>query len=369
MLWTAGSRLLHIDPIYAASLISEHLILSFRSGCKPHQARALAFEAVMVTAQGEKRLDRASTLLAEAERMANACDDDRVRAFVHQGAGFMWGNVGRYREAVAEGRRCVAAFERASDTLDYELSHARLELGWRLLLVGSLRELLASVPALIRRAVESEDPVLSCAFFVQAANAYLAADRPEEAMRHLDEAERWCPAAYEAGRLGVFVGRLQCLLYTGRVDAALSRIQSEGAAIQALRIMKLPAVKTVYGYRVGTALCWSLAAGGPAKSRRMLGTLRKELRKEPSDVAKAMSRLLDAGALSLEGRAERARGLLREAIDRFGTLGWENISALASIRYGELQGGPADPQAVELLERLGVADPQRWAKTMLPPIG
>jgi tetratricopeptide (TPR) repeat protein len=369
VLWTAGSRLIHIDPIYAAYLISKHLILSFQSGCMPHQARALAFEAVMSTSQGEKRLDRASTLIAEAERMANQCDDDRVRAFVHQGAGFMWGNVGRYREAIAEGRRCIDAFERSPDTHDYELSHARVELGWRLTQVGSHREILASVPALIRRAVESEDPVLASAFFVQAANAYLAADRPDEAAQHLAEAERWCPETFEAGRLGVFLARLACLQYTGQIDAALSAVMDGRAAVEGLRILKLPAVKTAYAYRVGTVLCWSLAQGGPSRSRRFLAALRKALRKEPSDVAKALCRLLDAGACTLEGKLERARGLLREAIDRFGTLGWENISALASTRYRELQGSPADPQALELLEQLGVVDPSRWAKTIMPPIG
>ena len=366
VLWTAGSRLLHIDPIYAAYLISKHLILSFQTGCEPHQARALAFEAVMVTAQGEKRLDRASTLLAEAERMANACDDDRVRAFVHQGAGFMWGNVGRYREAIAEGRRCIAAFEQARDTLDYELSHARVELGWRLAQVGSLREVLASVPALIRRAVESEDPVLSCAFFVQAANAYLAADRPDEAMRHLDEAERWCPDTYEVGRFGVFVARLQCLLYTGRVDAALSAVESERAAIEGAADHEAARgqdrVRLSGGHRPVLVVGRGRAGEVAAAARRAAQGAAQGAGGPGKGAVPAAGRR----ALSLEGKPERARGLLREAIDRFGTLGWENISALASIRYRELQGGPADPQALELLEQLGVADPQRWAKTMLP---
>ena len=185
LLWIAGSRLLHLEPIVAAYLMSRHMMLAFRSGSHRHQARALAFEAVMLTSGGDKRLTRAATLLAAAERRAEQCDDAGARAAIHQGAGFMWGNVARYREAIEEGRRCIEVLEHAADVPTYETSHARMELGWRLSLIGEYREVLTLASGALRDALECEDPVLASAFHVQLANAHLASDRPAEGLRHL----------------------------------------------------------------------------------------------------------------------------------------------------------------------------------------
>jgi tetratricopeptide (TPR) repeat protein/predicted Ser/Thr protein kinase len=368
LLWIAGSRLLHLEPIVAAYLMSRHILLAFRSGSRRHQARALAFEAVMLTSGGDKRLTRASTLLAAAERRAEQCDDAGARAAIHQGAGFMWGNVARYKEAIAEGWRCIEVLEHAADVPTYEITHARMELGWRLLLIGEYREVLALASGALRDAVECEDPVLASAFHVQLANAHLAADRPAEGRRHLEAAEQWCPAAFEVGQVGICMGRLSQWVYEQDFDAALAYLDEHRRRIEALRILGLPAVRTMYRYRVAVVLSHaSMRATGTraVELRKRFDAIRRQLRRESFEVALAHARVLDASHHGWLGDRVLAMGHLREAVDRFAALGWDSLAALASDTYRRLQGTDPDPSAPRVLARTGVARPQRWESVAL----
>jgi tetratricopeptide (TPR) repeat protein len=370
-LWMVGSRLLHIDPIFATTACSEHMQLAFETHDEAHQARALAFEAVVMTSSGEKKLTQASTLLAAAERRAHRIGDEVVRAYVHQGAGFMWGNVGRYREAIVEGRRCIECLETAPNPPAYELGHAHVELGWRLTMIGELTELLTTVPALLRHAIECEDPVLVTAFEIQLAMAYLAADRPDEARSHLDSAVQWCPETYEVGRFGSFIGQTMLELYEGNFEALHELLTQGRPKVEKLRLLGLPAVRAIYRYRVASILLVLAAndvGADPEAMKREATKLCRRIASEPFGMAVAHARLLEAGLRSMAGADDEAMGLLREAVDRFAALGWENLSLQAKIAYLARQGASDDPALSRELERLGVRNPTIWSRAGLPPL-
>lgn len=370
-LWIGGSRLLHLEPILAAYLFSRHMLSAFRVGSLQHQARALAFEAVLLTSSGDRRLTAASTLIAAAERKVQQSDDPSAQAAVHQGAGFMWGNVGRFREAIEEGRRCIEALQLVDDLPTYELSHARMELGWRLVMIGEYREVLALGTASLRDAVECGDPVSASAFHVQLANAHLAADRVRDANEHLEAAERGCPRRFEVGAFGIFIARLAQHLYLGDVEGALEHASRNAKAIESLRILDLPAVRTVYWYRVGAMLTHAIAEAGPTKAaalRRRCDRVRARLRRDTFDVAIAHARLLETDALAAAGAVDSALGHLREAIDRFAALGWHSLAAASNLRYCALQSLTSDGGAQVILTNAGVADATRWARTLLPKL-
>jgi hypothetical protein len=282
----------------------------------------------------------------------------------------MWGNVGRYREAIDEGRRCIDTLRSAGSVPANELAHAHVELAWRLTKIGETRELLTTTPPLLRQAVESEDTVLATAFHVVSANANLAADRPDEAERHLAEARRWCPVAYEVGRFGWSIATLALLLYRDDVDGALAHTRDEAGVLGKLRLLDLPAVRTIHRYRTGVALAHALMRVRGARARalaRELDGIRRDLAAQRFAVAVAHSRLLDASHHVRTGARDRGMGLLREGADRFAALGWNAVSLLARTRYREIQGLPADAAAPEVLARLGVERPACWSRCTLPP--
>ncbi len=370
LLWGAGSRLLHVAPESAAYWLGQHLRLAFRVGAQWHQAVALAYEAVMSTGSGQPRLTRASALLSLAECAAARTGDPRCVAVVHFGAGFMWGNLGRFREAISEGRRCIAVLESLPASDAFELGHARVELGWRLLMVGEMREILATVAGRIREAIECEDPVLATALYVQSANANLAADRPDEAARCLDEAARLCPAQYEVGRLGVWLARVAFDLYEDSPHRALANIARAHDELDRLRIVSLPAVRAVYDYRLGVLITQVIArSAGP--NRALEDELTRRCRKlggDSLDVCTAHARLLEASIAARRGLHQDAAGLLREAAVRFAALDWHGMALLTERAYREFCGLAREPSIDARLQQLGVARPARWSATLLPAL-
>jgi hypothetical protein len=205
-------------------------------------------------------------------------------------------------------------------------------------------------------------------------SAWLAADRPAEARRHIDVALKGpFPRSFTWQlHLGLFA-KAQLALYQGDAREAHRLVEREWPALRSSGILRHQYLRALNVELRARCAIGAAADASDGERGRLLKRARKHARQlaaEDTAGTDPVALALLAGADAVEGRREEAVRLLRQAAASFESLAMGAHAAAARYQLASLVRASGarqeEIQAVDWLGAHGVRDPARLAAMLVP---
>lgn len=317
--WSASVVLSTLNIVLGAVMQMRNLRLALRAGEPKRVARALATEAGVVAAGGERRRERALRIFELARGVAQKVDDRYTTAVVSVVEGIIEFLTGRFEKARLPLERTLSQLELDSQGARYELTNARLFLMVTYFHLGALRRLFDMVPEVVRDAHQRGDQLALANFGLNHCNTYwLALDDPDRAEREIDDAKRrWRVSSYETVSYYALLARAQLALYRGQGELGERLVEAEWPLLRRNFLLSAQMLRVEAWHLRGRA---AIAAGHSALALKACRHLLAEkhpvadgfaaalqcgLKREPAWETHLAS--IERAGLGLLGRAVRAQ--------------------------------------------------------------
>lgn len=382
--WSAGLGLAWVDQIRTAAFQARYMQMALDSGERSRVARALSTEASQLACLGgASRRRRSDRVMEKATRLADVTGEPSVIAFTI----LMRGSIAFYG---AQWRRSLELCRSAEDLLrercrgtTWEMTTSHLLSVGALVYLGEIKELVSSLPLLLRAAHERGDILAGASLASGLPNmAWLAGDQPDEARRQADHAMTgWPQTDFQAQHYFDLLARTQIDLYAGDAWAALQRITAAWPRLRAsvnLRVQNFRV--TLRHLRARCALAAAAPGSGP-RPRALRGWNRDRLLQlalwdarrldgEGQPWASAFVALLRGSIAAIQAREGVAVEQLDRAASAFSRIDMALYAAAARCQGGLLRGGDegrARLTAGEVWMRgQGIVAPARIAAMLVP---
>ncbi len=367
---TVASVLAVVDHIRGADFQVRQLRLALRLGEPKRVSRALALEAVMVSATGG--YERA---LAMASRARDVSDDPlgKVYATWAEGAALFFG-ANEWQLSLAKFQAALTQFRTHGAGASFESGTCEIYECFNLLHLGELLPLAARVASIVRDAERRGDRYSSVTLRTRLNLIWLARDDPKGAERDLEGAiASWTPwtATYQVQHFYGLFGRCELELYRENSGRAAEYLEEQLAALRASQLMRVWIVRTEASYLRGRVAVAVAASGKDRESNlRLAAKLAGDLAKQRSPVAQALSMLLRASIARVRGDEGSASALLRRALPALEARDTLLLENAARRRLGETLGGDEGTALIahadEWMAGQRVRNPARLASMLVP---
>jgi serine/threonine protein kinase/tetratricopeptide (TPR) repeat protein len=339
--WAVAIGLARIDNIRAADFQTRHLLLALRAGESYRIARALATEAGFSSTLGKPR--RTERLLKAASDLAESLGQPHARGLATFAGGVAAFYQGRFRAAREGCEKAEAIFREQCTGVAWEINTTVTYSLASLFYLGEARELARRVPLHLSEARDRGDRYAAAEFATgRSGVAWLVGDQIARARDEIAQAiHPWSQRGFHSQHFFGLVARVHLELYAGDGQTAWRLIEERWPEIARSMILRVKFdLVEILGLRARSAL--ALAAASPSTKARLLDAAARDadrIGRQKLELTRPVSRLLEAGVASLEGRTDRALQALGEAIDGFEKLDMALHAAAARWRRGQLLGG------------------------------
>lgn len=366
----AGVGLSTMDSIRGAWFLARSLRHSLDAGDTRRIARSMAYEASSHSNQGPPTEARSKELVRRCEHLAAQLDDPHLRAVCIGARCLIAFHNARWQQAYELGREAELAFRRDLVGMVKEVSSMQLYSAVAALNLGHLGPLSRRLDALVREAAQRRDLYTQVNLRSGFLNArWLVQDDPVRARAEVDAARRdWDPGYYTVQRFFDFFARVQIELYRGHGMEAAARARRGVGPFRRSLLGRVMVLRVFTSDLVGRA---ALAESCVSARRDSLHAARREerrLRKERTPWADALASMLRAGICRVTGEHRAAERALLDAIVGFDDLGMAAHAASARLQRAHWAGDSTDEAHAELIA-LGVRNPERWTRMLLPVAG
>jgi hypothetical protein len=371
--WSAGVGLSLFDMVRAADFQLRHALLAYRVGDPRHLARALATEAMtLVWEGGSGNRRRSASIEAAAVRLAVAVGDPRIEvqtlvtraaiAFVER----------RYREGLALCERGARICHTRRVGTTWEIANLELCAVSTLVCLGELTRVRAQLLELLQRAAENGDLYSTISLRIGLPNlAWLAAGDPDEARRQVAFARAAATLAPFQEYCAVYA-ESQVDLYVDDPVTGWERTSAAWPTFRKAFLLRIQGVRVdLLDLRARCALAL-LARGGARPGRGRLAHVVRHaawrIGRERVSWAAPVAQALRAGLAWQRGEHAAAIALLCDAAAGFDRLDMKAHAAAARLHLAGagVDAGETVERCVAGLRALGIADPTRYAATLLP---
>ncbi|HEY3498455.1 MAG TPA: protein kinase [Polyangiaceae bacterium] len=359
----AASGYMRCDFIRGAMFASKELRFALATGDVTRVARGLANEIVYAANEGSSNAERVRALRARAERMLAEVSDPRVLGYMKIAFGASQLLIGESSKAVPELREAQRVLSQGRSS--WELTFARFLYGLGVQICGGLIALDREAEAWLDDARERNDLQAQRYFATFRAFSLLGLDRPESAHEELTRALAATEkASNDFIRFGALHAFVLIALYQRAQPGVFEPLLAEHEKFwrSPLRGGQLSRIYV----KLYVAFCLLVRAEHAPRAERDLGAVRraaKGLISEGAAYARGHGNMTLAAAHVLEGQPERAVPALAEASALFASVGQHVPASAAAYQRGRLLGGDEGnalvDRAVEALERLEIANPER----------
>lgn len=371
--WTAAVGLTFVDVVASAIFTSRYLRLALDLGEPGLLARGLAMELGFLTSEAAPSSTRIHRVLEALKRRAKEASEPYVRGFAALGAGLAALHEGEWTQTV----RCVENAEgilvRRKGGADWELNTARTFGLWAEAYRGRFLGLPERLSELITDAATRGDVYASTVLRLSgnATLIWLAADRPEQALAHLEATRREAVGpGYPLAHYWDLSSRVLLELYQNPGPSAWRLVSKEWPTLERSQVLRVQVIRAEALYLRARA---ALAAAGSAPSPRPLFAaaradaeqLDREGRRWTSSLAALLRGEINLG-LGLSREADEA---YREAETGFLAAGMQAHALVARMRVGQLlgrSGRGAIAEATQDLSALGVRSVDRFFGLLAP---
>jgi serine/threonine protein kinase/tetratricopeptide (TPR) repeat protein len=339
--WAVAIGLARIDNIRAADFQTRHLLRALRAGETYRIARALATEAGFSSTLGKPK--RTERLLKAASDLAESLGQPHARGLATFAGGVAAFYQGRFRAARDGCEKAEAIFREQCTGVAWEINTAVTYSLASLFYLGEARELAQRVPLHLSEARDRGDLYAAVEFATgRSVVAWLVGDQVARARDEIAQAIRpWSRRGFHSQHFWGLVARVHLELYAGDGLTAWRLLEERWPEIARSMILRVKFdLVEILGLRARSAL--ALAAASPPMMAGLLDAAARDadrIGRQRVGLTRPVSRLLEAGVASLDGRTDRALQALGEAVDGFEKLEMALHAAAARWRRGQLLGG------------------------------
>jgi tetratricopeptide (TPR) repeat protein len=371
--WTASRGLVYTDGIVGADFHVRHLRLAVRCGEPVRLARALAAEAHMqAIITGDRKLEPAMALIAEAERLAEQAGSAPARGFVVECRAHVWMAVGHWPKAFEDFELATSIFREQCTGMAQELSYCEAHGALCLLFMGRVREVTERAQRLLRESQDRANPYVEGYARGLIGNVgLLAPDKVDEAEKQLATYRREAPRRFEAHKLNYAFQTAALRRYVGDAAGAWQVCEQDFPEIKKLTVLSSAFAKAEFLlWRGACAVAGATVAADPKPLLAEAHRNAARLLKHPSVFARAYGHLTRAGAVALQGDKDGAVADLRKAIELAASRQMASFESAAKERLAVLVGGieaeTLQAETRQYWQREGILRPERFTEMAAP---
>ena len=369
--WAANCGLSVTDCIRGADFNARGLLLSLRAGEPYRIARALAFQAVHVSADGSRSRRRTTKLVQAADAVARQVSHPHALAMVAMARGLTAFMEGLWDAAISNCDHASEIFRDRCTGVAWELNTVNIIALWSLAYTGRLVELARRRALLLREARERGDLHAEITL-TSVSLARIAQDDPDGLLAELARPCRDGLTLVFTFSI-IIACRLQSMFIsikeTGLLRGATSTRSGPHTLARSFLCFNWP-VSTLSSRNRGSLSRLRRAPLTLVRWNASLSAGARRLEKENVAWATAMARLVRAGVAGVRGERPRAAALLAEAAQAFDAVEMPLYAASARRRLGEILGGDEGAAMVAgadtLMTGRGVREPARLAAMYAP---
>jgi eukaryotic-like serine/threonine-protein kinase len=359
------------DPLRGALLHAIFLRDALRSGDATRILQALAWEVFHLSVLGGPANERrASEVLAIVDGLRESLATPYATATYNLAKAMFALLTGRYRDAIEPAAEAERLFRDQCKGASFEAGCATTIRYGALEFAGNLKQMTLEVPQRVREAAEREDHFASALLVMSLAHSHLAAGRPAEALRVLDEHRARLGPGFTTTHHFIMHRTVEALLSLDDGTRALDYALEQWPRMRESRLYRGHFMRSVCHYM--RARC-AFAAYRRNPSPELMRMAEKDLR----TVARlkyfsGYPAALRASILHHQGDRNGALELITQAVALFERDQLDRPATYARRRRGEMIGGTegkamlsdADAQ----LAAQGIADPGHWVSIHLGSI-
>jgi tetratricopeptide (TPR) repeat protein len=348
-----------LDVIRSSDFQTKTLLFALEAGEPSRVLRALALDAPIMAGRGAGTKAKTEETLARAEALAARRGLPQEHAFVLVSRGFTDFLQGDFRPAYTRARSSVAVLREHARHAFFEMRSGELVTHWALAWLGELGELAARLEPFLAAADARGDLYGATTMRLGPPSiAALRTDDPVRARAAMKQASaKWAQPGYHTPHYWSTYAEAQVDLYEGDGHAAWTRIAEAWPKMRASMMFQAQVILLEASFlRARAAL--AAAVQHPPLEGAMLRAARRDARTLASSDAPygpPLARVVRASIDVIEGREERAREPLQQAVTELEAVGMRLHAEAARWRLGHLRAGGEGRPDVETAEA--------WART------
>ena len=347
------------SPTLGGYFALEALTRSLAAGYQRGIIVGLDYYGVMGAYAGQPRDERrAARILDEAKRLSFETDDPVLRARVGLAKGVTATALGRFAESVEYLDRVAPALESCVG-VGWELSVCDHTTAQALIWLGRFRQARTQVVTLARRSEHSGDRFSQLVGTSLDAKLKLAAGLPVAARNQaVDVLSQWGTREFTFQHLFTVRAAIWCELYDGAVESAHARFREMWPELRGSGLLSVQLMRAEAAFLEGTIELARRAAGNQQANLARVRHCADWLAKTERAYAEGYGATLRAGLAEQSGDAGAARQCARKAVEAYDRAGMSVHAAALRMRAGE-------PEGRAVMEKEGIADPERWCRIYL----
>jgi hypothetical protein len=369
-IWSARLASGVIDMVPGAELQARYVQLALKVGEPLRVAMAVGVELAHVASQGTAARPAFERLRVLAITHAASVRSPAVTALVAMSDGMATCCMGEFRRAVECCDRAEHIFRHECPGTGWEIATARIFAHLSLALLGDLNELRQ------RKAVhaqESRDRSDRYAAWIHLSSysvlPELAADRPAELLRELDDAlAHWSKTRFTLQHHWASIAMALVDLYRGEGARGAARLAETERRHVAAQLLRVEAVRI--NFRVTQIRCLLAAGGHDAENVRRAASLVGALRRERVGWASPIADMTAAAVCWSRRDEDQAARLLTRAAEGFDTFEMNLLAVAVRWHLGHLVGGDHGKSLVsrseEAMKAQKILRPASFARAVAP---
>jgi tetratricopeptide (TPR) repeat protein len=360
LLLSANRGYATFSPTLGGYFALEALTLSLSAGYLRGIIVGLDYYGVMGAYAGQPRDERrARRVLDTAKRLSIESNDPVLRARIGLAEGVAATALGRFAESVEYLDRVSPALESCVG-VGWELSvcdHCTVQ---ALIWLGRFQQAREQVLTLARRSEHSGDRFSQLVGTILDAKLKLAAGHPDFARSQaVDVLAQWGTREFTFQHLFAVKAAIWCELYEGAVEGAHARFREMWPLLRKSGLLSVQLMRAEAAFLEGSIELSRRAAGDQKANLSRVQQSAHWLEKTERAYAQGYAATLRAGIAHASGLADDSRQFARTAVVAFDRAGMSVHAAALRIRSGE-------PDARSVMEKEGIAEPDRWCRIYLP---
>jgi serine/threonine protein kinase len=375
VLSTTVSGLPFVDPVLGKALQFRLVRAALDAGEPRLLSQALTEEMGFLAMGGVVNRKRIEEVAGRVAKVCAIHQDPGFTGLATAMEGLCLFLMGRWREASRMLEKGMNAMRDHAVGVRWETSVAELYLTSTLFYLGETRDLVRLVPLFLRDALERGDVYAQRGLRGWRSNvAWLLMGRPDEARAHVDQiaAERSADDGFHLQHYFELLARTQIELYAGDTDAAWIRVAEAWPRLESSHLLRIQTVRIESAFlraRVLLGRAFAVRAEAPQRIKEALKVAR-QLDKEGAGWASAFAETVRALAALAQGDRTACEAGLERAERAFAACDMALFAAVARLRRGEANGGPAgvawSTDARMTMREQAVVDPDAIARMLCP---